>query len=248
VRETETPAAVQVRTSSLFLEGLAVLLGVLAAFGVDALWQMRSERVRERAFLTALQEELASNRERCQDYIEYLQGDAAEAAELYRSVVLATEPVGEERVLELLLTTGPAQVFLEQAALLDLVGSGGLQLVRSAPVRRGVASYERRLRDAQHSQEKLDRFWSEELTAYGRVHGSLPAVFSRLDGLFGEELFEGLFRAEDFPLDEEAFRGNRTYANLYATWFYHRMVTAREYERLAEVMEELGEALGGALG
>jgi hypothetical protein len=119
------------------IEATSVLAGVLMAFWIDAAWDNRRDRIRERGYLQALAAELATNRDRFGRYRELLIGQIETNDHALRTIVFPEGPVPSELVRDWLRTT--AALFLEvpeQAALSDILSSGGISFIEDSAVRR----------------------------------------------------------------------------------------------------------------
>ena len=109
------------------LEGLAVLVGILIAFGLEAWWQERAERATERVYLEALSSELEDARSFFIVRDQALAADIA-IAEAVRDALNSESAVAmsDDSVNVLALRLNPVSILgPPRAALDDLTSSGG---------------------------------------------------------------------------------------------------------------------------
>ncbi len=193
---------------SAVLDGLAVLVGILLAFTIDAWWDLRNQDEEARSYLQALETELIENREIIDQDLQSLQAWVEESRDFLENVAAPKANPSYERVGEMVWKTNPAQTTpLLRAAVDDLISSGGLQGIRSAELRRAIAQYIRTLdRDASELEDVRNNF-REYVLQYHIQHGS----FTEFDW---EEYAEVEESSVSFELDVDAFAANRDYANL----------------------------------
>ena len=214
------------------LEGLAVLVGILIAFGIDAWWQERSERVTEQAYLEALNSELQDARAFFTAHSGELSADVALAWKVLEALNSADHAgLSDDSLNALALELGPLSIRSPpRAALDDLISSGGTALVRNAAVRRAIASYERSLSSDERTQESMVELWLTHLAPYRYDHATI-----NYDDIPGVPV-----RDVSAEVDRTAYIGNRTYANLLMARIL-RVVDVQESHR--ESLEELDRVL-----
>ena len=205
---------IRTRWRSALLDGVAVLMGILIAFGIDPWRDMRSERARERAYLEALRSELSHARAAIQE------NKATLEQEFQRSGVTATVLSAPSSAsissdsIRAVIHFGPTRLFTPpRAALDDLIHSGGLVLIRSDSARRALASYEQALARDFHEQERLTDIWMSHLGPYRYQHGSMQ----KLADSFGVATVSP-------EINRAAYVGNRHYINLILA----RMIRIRD--------------------
>lgn len=213
---------------------MGVLAGILAAFGLDALWDVRTDSLREATYVEALSSEINSNRAVLTDILKEAEAEAPLLRELLTSVVTAQDPVPEEAVLSMIGLVGLDNYQLERAALTDLLNSGGIQYLDDAKTRRAVAAYEVRLNEAIVARAKLNDYWTSQLLPYFSEHSSLLDMFNSFNGLFGFQVPIGRF-----GLDPAAFVGNRDFANRYSMYLFYVGAAMRSEEALIASIDEL---------
>jgi hypothetical protein len=191
------------------LDGFAVLVGILLAFGIDAWWDLNAERARGQAYLTAVRDELVSNRAVLEADLDTLDSWVRLSERHLRTIISPGAPApSRDSVLEMVWRTGPQRPTpIARTAIDDLLSSGGFQFIESAALRRAIAEYDRALeRDAEEQQVIRDYFFNA-VQPYHIEHGSFVD--------FDLGLGVGIDVSDiDFPIDREAFVGNRTYANM----------------------------------
>jgi hypothetical protein len=203
----KSPGLSELRWRSALLEGTAVLLGILAAFGIDAWWDIESQQQDLQSYLTATRTELESNRELIFEDFQSLDAWTEQGKRYLDEVVAPAANPSYEEVREMVWETGPNQTTpLLRAAVDDLVSSGGISLIESAELRRSIARYIRALdRDAEE-QEDVRQNFRQFVLPYHIEHAS----FSDYDW----EQAVGVEQSDTtFELDLDAFVASRDYAN-----------------------------------
>lgn len=224
------------------IEAGSVLAGVLIAFWIDAAWDNRRDRGRERGYLQALAAELATNRDRFGRYQELLDGQIRTNDHALRTIVFAQGPVPPDMVREWLRTT--AALFLElpeQAALSDILSSGGISFIEDPAVRRLISRYADALDRQRAYQENITAQWTASFVPYSTRHASL------YDMVVGVPWNDGTVAAGlgSFDDDAEAFVGNREFANLLVHRSLLIAMSRSATGQLLDVMEALASRLAG---
>ena len=156
------------------LEGLAVLVAILIAFGLEAWWQGRSERVTERVYLEALSGELEDARSFFLAQDEALDADM-DLAQAVRDALNSdsTLSISDDSVNVLALQLGPVSLQAPpRAALDDLISSGGVGLVQSDILRQAIASYVQALESNSRTQDSAVDHWLTHLAPYRYSHAT----------------------------------------------------------------------------
>lgn len=230
-------ATVRRRWRELLLEGVAVLLGVLVAFGVESWGQGLAERRAERSYLTALAEELRTNAETVAELTEASK-TRIDRVEKFLSTVVhapAASPPSLDAVSEMLRRVGPFRVTaLQRGALDDLLTSGGIELVRSDAIRRSILSYAQRVEQEKVNQEAARRFWDDHMAPHYYEHASFFDFMTWLE-IPGESI--------ESAIDVGAFHLSRDYSNL----LIERGVRDRDLLNARKALAEQIEALLGEL-
>jgi hypothetical protein len=226
------------------IEASSVLAGVLIAFWIDAAWDTRKDRGRERGYLRALAAELTTNRDRFGRYRESLDAQIETNDQALRTIVFARGSVPPDSVREWLRTT--AALFLElpeQAALSDILSSGGISFIEDPAVRRLISKYSDALDRQRAFQDNITAQWNANFVPYSTRHASL------YDMVVGVPWNDGTVASGlgSFDDDAAAFVGSREFANLLV----HRsalIAMARiATEQLLDVMHELSVHIGDAV-
>jgi len=229
----------ELRTLKVLIgQGLAVLLGILTAFAVDAAWDIREEARVEAAYLQALRDEVEENRANYLASLDDLAEAQAAADDFFESVVLARGDVDDRTILAMMWAAGPMGFQPSRAALDDLIGSGGTAIISDPVLRRAIVEYERQLALDEAARTALAEHWSDVLVPYFRDHGSIPDMFP--------EGFMSLPRPDPgLSIDAEAFVGNRTFANIFAFHQFRIRRVRRSHERVVDQLNRVHELIGG---
>ncbi len=220
-------------------EGLAVLIGILLAFAIDAAWEERGQRATERELLTAVQNELVDARSGFAENKARLEQVSRRGTEVLRALGTPTPgSISDDSVIVLSRGVSPPPMYYPpRAALDDLTGSGGIALVQSDSVRRAIAAYGRTLSHDLQRQELLLELWRVELAPYLYNHSTVAPG----DGV--------LVGADDLPprpssVDRSAYLGNRTYLNLVSAQSLRIRDVGNTHDRAIDAIDRVLELLG----
>ncbi len=132
----------QIPWKRVVVEGLAIILSILLAFGIDAAWDASQERAKEREYLAALRvemvlasEELAEDHGRRDRWLAWSDSILDEASG--RTVPDSVVNVWIQQV-GMLMT----RFFPPSAVLNDLLSSGSLSILTSTDVRFSLLAYQ----------------------------------------------------------------------------------------------------------
>ena len=144
----------------VFVEGVVIVGSILMAFGIDAWWDARQERSRERAALLALARDFAAAADALER--QFLVMDSVTLAA--ETILEWTGPEADSRYADSLAVLLPAVSRLPGfrpplGTLEALLGSGDLGLVRSDSLRAALASFPSRL----EGMQRTEAFGSEML-------------------------------------------------------------------------------------
>ncbi len=159
-------------------EVLLIVLGVLIALSLDALWEYRVDRAAERDLLRGLHGEFSENAGALDRWIELHQGVAASTAAFLARI----EPVPEGAMVSvadsLIADLGRTPTFDPELNSLDAaLSSGQIALLRSVQTQRALASWSRALADAQEEEQRAaDQAYREFLPLLGEATRMGPAV------------------------------------------------------------------------
>ena len=223
-----------VRWRSALLQGLAVLVGILVAFGVDAAWESRQERLTAEAYLSSLMAELETNRHLVESYLEDLDSTLADTEQYLVDVVAdPSGPVSQDSIRGMLQVMGPLRVTPLQRSAFDDLASGGLQTIDDATIRRLVLSYGETLEADRLRQQFAQDWFAQRAQPYDEMEADLVGMGS---------LFSGGWASRtdlSFDIDPASFVSNRRYGNLLAARaFWVREVKEARLDLLAK-MDEL---------
>ena len=223
---------------SAIVDGLAVLLGILVAFAIDAAWETRQERARLDAYLVSLADELDANRgaleadlERRRAHIDRLEGyivqlgtpGAAVSQEALRIMAGDLAPLRQRP--------------MQRAAFDDLV-AGGLQLIDDGRIRRLILEYGRTMEADAVRQRIAEEWFDRRANPYDELNHDLVGMRSAAYG----ETWAGRDDLR-FEIDPGAFVGNRRYANLLAARFYRSTSLVAARGQLLAILTELEQVL-----
>jgi hypothetical protein len=193
------------------LEAVGVLAGVLLAFSIDAAWDNRRDRGREKGYLSALAAEIGTNRERFARYRDLLDGQLRTNDHALGDIVFGGPTVEAGSVREWLRSTGALYLELpERAALSDILSSGGISFIEDPSVRRLISRYSDALDRQRTLQDNITMQWNARFVPYTTQHASLYDMVCGVpwnDGWIAPDL-------GSFEDDIHAFVGNREFANL----------------------------------
>lgn len=193
---------------SALLDGLAVLVGILLAFSIDAWWDLRGQREEARAYLAAMETELVSNREALVEELKIIKSWVEQSEGFLNNVVGPDASPTYNQIREMVWLTGPNRTTpIARAAIDDLVSSGGFQVIDAPKLRRALADYVRALDNDASELEDVRDFFNLHILPYHIAEGS----FTEFDWEASMELPES---PVSFEMNVAAFAGNRVYANL----------------------------------
>jgi hypothetical protein len=223
------------------LEGLAVLAGILVAFGIDALWEERRDRVQERVYLSALRDEFEDARIGLARRDQQLAEDMKSTVDVLSVLATrASDGISDDSVNVLAVRQGPLTVYTPpRAALNDLTNSGGIGLVQSATLRRALATYEQLLAQDLSEQEAMVQIWLDYLAPY-RVEHATMNIRSVADSLnlAVDPMTSRLFLDD---VDRASYVRNPAYSNLLVA----RLLRVRNARgSLAAVLNQIDRILG----
>ena len=218
------------------IEGLAVLLGILVAFGIDAWWQERTDRATERELLSALAAEWRDARDGFEGHAASLDAEFDVSADVVRVLGSPESRVISNDSLHVLTRrmAPPTIYHAPRAALDDLTSSGGIALLQSDLLRRGIAGYRQSLAENLRVQELLLDIWLVHLAPYLYEHSTLELLPEQSSAM-------GTADPPPVPIrvDREAYLGNRTYQNLVAARAFRIRDVRRSHELVLDRVTHL---------
>lgn len=175
---TDDEGASSRRIGSAAREVLLIVLGVLIALSLDALWQYRVDRAAEQDLLRGLHVEFAENAGALDRWIGLHQGVAASTSAFLARVEAATAGSSVSVADSLIADLGRTPTFDPELNSLDAaLSSGQIVLLRSVEIQRALASWSRALSDAQEEEQRAaDQAYREFLPLLGEATRMGPAV------------------------------------------------------------------------
>jgi len=174
-----------------------IIVSILLAFGIDAWWSERQERVDEKEALAQLESDFRANASQL-DTIRYYHQRALDASyEILARAGLGGQPLGEPSTAELVLHVGSAWNYDPVlGGINSLIQSGKLGILQNDSLRVAIAGWPDIVRDlnGDENQEQTNTF--DRLRPYLMTRG---AMFDALmaGGMFG--------RLEQRPVPEMAW-------------------------------------------
>lgn len=247
---TPAPPAAEPRLRAIdlrraVLEGFAVLVGILIAFGIDAWWDVRSQAQEAASYQAALLDEVQANRSLLGRLVEQeTRFEVGIMTGYLEQVVYAEGAVSDSTILRMFFDIGPGGATqYRRAALSDVLSSGGLAAIDDGEVRRAITEYELALAVERARQEQVDDTWWGRVVPYAADHLGVEDIFP--DDFVRDYLGSPQMIGKRFPVDTEAFVGNRQWANRLTELIFVSRELARERADLAAAMDQLIAALGG---
>ena len=198
----------------LGLEGLVIVVSILLAFSVDALWEQRQDRSRRLEYLSALEGEFSEARSEIESQVEAHPRQLAAIDSL-----LTTFAVGRQsdsiwlwlRQLGGLFIYGPAHPVFD-----DLANSGSIGLLDSADLRFALLRYGQEKDFLSALSEREFTLWQDHMAPYlSERTDILPQIFpdrqpaltprfdSGLEGLYSDRTFQNLLLRRRGTVDSQ---------------------------------------------
>jgi hypothetical protein len=137
------------RSQQLLIEGTVIVLSILLAFGIDALWDQYKERLEEEEILAALESEFAANLRSVNRIIEAYGVFADHVATLIRLSPGEIRALSQTEVSEIMLSTANPWTFDAVRGTTDTLVYGGRLSVLSDPrLRKSLVTFLNRLSDS----------------------------------------------------------------------------------------------------
>lgn len=221
------------------LDGTAVLAGILIAFGIDAAWQERGNRTRAEEYRAALVRETELTRALLEGQASVIDTRRDHLDRIFTEVVYASDDMDRGGLLDVLLGDGLGPFTVRdpaRGALTDLLASHGLGYLDDPRVRQLLAVYAQELDTNVERQHAVQDHWASAVAEHLWGNLSLP------DLLDGDLEVPGL-KGGTFPVDQEAFVGNRDFANILTHQAFLLFLLDESRRSLLETGDEVLEAL-----
>lgn len=155
-------------TRKLLREGVVIILSILLAFSIDAAWDARQDRLEERALLSALRGDFLASRAEALGTISVHERGGRLIAEAHALSVDDVTELSSEAVSETLLALATPRTFDPVRGTLDaMIGSGQLDLIRDAELRRALVVFLNLVgdseEDARYMSEGSRRVWDLQI-------------------------------------------------------------------------------------
>jgi hypothetical protein len=172
------------------VESGAVVLSILLAFSIDALWDQRQERVQENALLRGILADFKASRPSLADRAELARRMATNTGLLLDRVSSSddAQPVSVPDSLILAVLGGPTYE-PDTNTLEAALGSGEIELIRSDEIRAELATWRRSLLDTREDEVEVRRLTNEQLVpALARAMNLGPYFAQLLTWSVGERV------------------------------------------------------------
>lgn len=226
------------RSWAAVLQGLAVLLGILTAFAIDAAWEGVQERRAVGALLESLAEELASNQILVSAHVQELTAELGDTEDYLVGVAAAPSgPVSQDSIRAMIADMGPLRISSPQRAAFEDLTSGGLQSIEDGRIRRLILAYGQALENDAVTQLRAQEWFDRRAQVYDELEGDLVGMGAAQRG--------GWAGRSDvrFEIDPSSFVGNRRYGNLLAARAFHLRSVITAHNTLLARLVELSELL-----
>ena len=232
----------QIPWPRIFAEGIAIVVSILLAFGIQAWWEAYQDWGDEQATLVRVHDELVAERER----VLLFEGLHGETASTSLSFVGLIDELGgvpgtirvPDRQLARLIHTPSWET--ETPSLDGLLQSGGIEMIGDADVRAAIARWDSRVQDTRSSEDAAGQFVSTQL---------LPALISRAD--IGNLLLDAIRRVQVAELSADGVTTLRVDSELKALIARRYTLSALARVGLEQSRSSLDNAvtaIGTALG
>lgn len=152
----------------LVREGVAIVLSILLAFAIDAWWDARQERAEELQILEALREDFLANRAEAAGTIAVHERGGALIAAAHARMPSEAAALPPDSIGATLNALAQPRTFDPVRGTLDaLIGSGRLDLIRDAELRRALTVFLNLVgdseEDAAYMAEGSRRVWDRQI-------------------------------------------------------------------------------------
>jgi hypothetical protein len=140
--ETDGAALAALPFGRLALEAIVIVASILLAFGIDAWWAERNQKIDEHEILLGLQEEFSQNRATLEFVINAHQQSARYMEQMLLAIDAQSWPLTEPSIDTVLMETlSPTTTDLGNGVLDGLVSAGRLEILSNSVLRKKVAAW-----------------------------------------------------------------------------------------------------------
>jgi len=221
----------------LVAEGLVIVASILLAFALDTWWDATKERREEREALESLHTEFADARDQLAFYLgahERIEAAAAGLSGLVRDAMAAGERSVTVADTALALVYVPPTFNPMLGTLDGLLASGRLGLLRDPELRRSLAAWEGRLREATEEEDKAVDFVFHQMDPVLRSRVDVSGALGLVGVIFSDTLTPARWSGESrLPVDTEV-------AGVLA---FRRQIEEHGIDDLEDVLAEIDRIL-----
>lgn len=183
----------------IFAEGVAIVVSILLAFGIEAWWSDRQERAAEKELLSSIRSELAELHQVVDGRITYIKGIREAGRQILRATTVEDHGLSDQRIDELLyqIWFHEEVAALSTPVMISAISSGEIGLILSSDVRRQIASWPEHLGRTQNNMQREINFYAERLMPFLIQQAALSQVImadTHTPG-FPNEIYD-----DDFPI------------------------------------------------
>ena len=227
------------------VEGAVIVSSILLAFAIDAAWDERKERSRERGLLESLESEFQENLLAIQRVADIHKRDEAAAVSLAELLTAAQPgPSAETERLLSLVYLGGVTLNVSSGALDSYLSGGNPEVIENRRLRTLLHSWSGLLEESAEEERRAIRQLDEVFKPFLIDQYSLPRLFAAHPArLYGELLQEPSDSAALATLLRQPQTSNHVTLRLTSV-----RVMQREVERLAEAAQEILQQIRSELG
>jgi hypothetical protein len=160
------------RRARLLGEGFVIVVSILLAFGIDALWVQSQMRTEEREALVALETEFEANRSQVEEILEGHRMAREHIETLVRLTEAEIQALSQLEISQIMISTCNPWRFDPVLGTLDaLISSGRLGILRHAALREALTTFRNLVADAAGDADFMDLHavdvWRAEVTLGG---------------------------------------------------------------------------------
>ncbi|MCW9707823.1 hypothetical protein [Fodinibius salsisoli] len=161
-----------------FLQVILMVISILIAFWVDTWWQGKQNIKKEKAYLSALKSELEENQRIYDSHMEKLKEDVSTTSNFLSMLKGNTSgQIPADSLQKYIWPLATINVITPiQAALDDLINSGGMQYIRSDILRRQIATYKQNFEFDFEKQRSALKLWNSTLSVFNLNNMNISQV------------------------------------------------------------------------